>query len=368
MLKFVLIAGAVFLIFNIVAYRSLVRIHPRRRRLVMALAVICNLMWLFLPLINTRNDFSRWTRAIFGPPWFAWLCFITIYCAALLLIAIAWLPFGRKPFREFARWPSRIFLWATLAALIVGVYTALVPLDVERVPIVLDRLPRNLNGTRIALIADLHVGVFTRPSRLRQIFTAAQALSPDVVVLAGDMVDDDPIFIGKLLDASNVLTAHIPLIAVLGNHEMYGQPLEVIERLRGTRIRLLVNEGTEIKGLWFAGISDYAARTDSLMPDLARAMAGSSGSYPIVLAHQPRVFPEMQRRSLPLALCAHTHGGQFGLRRLRWTLAGLFLPYHIGLYRRGQSQLYVNTGTGYWLLPWRLGLPSEITLIELRSR
>jgi len=40
----------------------------------------------------------------------------------------------------------------------------------------------------------------------------------------------------------------------------------------------------------------------------------------------------------------------------------------MGLYRRGVSQLYVNTGTGYWLLPWRLGLPSEITLIELRSR
>ena len=49
-------------------------------------------------------------------------------------------------------------------------------------------------------------------------------------------------------------------------------------------------------------------------------------------------------------------------------LAGVFLPYHMGLYRRGASQAYVNTGTGYWLLPWRLGLAPEITLIELRSR
>jgi predicted MPP superfamily phosphohydrolase len=69
---------------------------------------------------------------------------------------------------------------------------------------------------------------------------------------------------------------------------------------------------------------------------------------------------------LPLTLCAHTHGGQFGFRALRWSLAGLFLPYHMGLYRRGASRLYVNTGTGYWLLPWRIGVTPEITLVELR--
>ena len=60
------------------------------------------------------------------------------------------------------------------------------------------------------------------------------------------------------------------------------------------------------------------------------------------------------------------HGGQCGFRPLHWSLAGLFLPYHMGLYERGGAQLYVNTGTGYWLLPWRLGMTPEITLIELR--
>ena len=70
----------------------------------------------------------------------------------------------------------------------------------------------------------------------------------------------------------------------------------------------------------------------------------------------------------PLTLCAHTHGGQFGFRPLHWSLAGLFLPFHMGLYERGASQLCVNTGTGYWLLPFRLGMTPEITLIELRAK
>src|SRR6266849_4619688 len=290
MLRFVLISLAIFLIFNIVAISQLIRIHPRRRRLVIAMAVICNLMWLFFPLLNARTDFSRAVRAILGPPWFAWLCFITIYCVYLLLLFITRVP--QVP-------ASRIFLWGTLVALIVGVYTALVPLDVERVPVVVDGLPPSLNGARIAIIADLHVGLFTRPSRLRHIFETAGSLSPDVIVLAGDMIDDDPFFTTKLLEGTAALPSSIPLLAVLGNHEMYGAPGEVIDRLRATRIHLLVNEGVGLRQLWMAGISDYASQSEALKPDFTRALAGSSG-FPVLIAHQPRAFPDAQKRNLPL--------------------------------------------------------------------
>src|SRR5581483_1932589 len=268
----------------------------------------------------------------------------------------------------FARWPSRIFLWGTLTAIPIGVFTALVPLDVRRVPITLRDLPPELNGTRIVLIADLHVGLFSRPSRLRQIFETVNGLRPDFVLLAGDLIDDDPYYVTKLLDGTRWVASSTPLIGVLGNHEMYGDPLEVIRRLRGSRIHLLVNGGMQWRGLWIAGLSDYAARTRALEPDFAEALAGKpAGLFPIVVSHQPRSFPESIQRKLPLTLCAHSHGGQCGFRPLHWSLAGLFLPYHMGLYRRGDSQLYVNTGTGYWLLPWRLGLLPEITVIELRS-
>jgi predicted MPP superfamily phosphohydrolase len=186
-------------------------------------------------------------------------------------------------------------------------------------------------------------------------------------MLAGDLVDDDPYYLPKLLDATRSLASSTPLIAVLGNHEMYGAPLEVIESLRGTRIRLLVNEGFPLRGAWIAGLSDYAAQSEDLKPNLSSALAKRpAAAFPIVVAHQPRAFSDARQRGLPLTLCAHSHGGQCGFRPLGWSLAGLFIPYHMGLYQRGQSQLYVNTGTGHWLLPWRLGLPPEITLVELR--
>jgi predicted MPP superfamily phosphohydrolase len=83
------------------------------------------------------------------------------------------------------------------------------------------------------------------------------------------------------------------------------------------------------------------------------------------LSHQPTIIKEARRHAVPLALCGHTHGGQLGFRPLRWSLAGLFLPYHLGLYDVPPTQLYVNTGTGYWLFPFRLGMTPEITIVEL---
>jgi uncharacterized protein len=349
---------ALFLAFNIITVWALLRLHPRRKWIVIAFATIGNVMWIFFPILNARTDFSRLARAIFGPPWFAWLCFVMVYSIFITIAAVV--------FRRRLRVISRIFLWAALIALIAGVYGALVPLSVERVPVVLNALPPELEGTRIVLIADLHVGLFSRPSRLRQIFATAIAQSPQVIVLAGDLVDDDSYFAPKLLAS---VPTDVPVLAVLGNHEMYGDPMQIIARLRNSRVRLLLNDAASQRGLCFAGISDYAARIDVLKPNMAAALAKcGAGTFPIVISHQPRAFPEAEQRRVALTLCAHSHGGQCGFRPLRWSLAGLFLPYHMGLYRRGESQLYVNTGTGYWLLPWRVGITPEITLIELRRR
>ena len=368
-LIFLGIAVAVFLPFNWITYRQLVRIHPRRKRWVVAAVIVGNLMWPLLPLLRVSSPAMRFARATLGPLWFAWTCFAIVYAAVIVLLLIAWIPVHRRrTFAEFARWPSRVFLSIVVVGSIIGFYQAVVPLRVERVPIAVENLPASLEGTRIALLGDLHVGLFTRPSRLEKIFSTTNALAPDVVIIAGDLIDDDPYFVPKLLAGTRAVPASTPLLAVFGNHEMYGNPLAVMARLRGSRIRLLVNEGYAFRDLWIAGISDYAG-SGTLKPDFAKALAPKPAtSMALAVAHQPRLIDEAQRRRIPVALCAHTHGGQLGFRPLRWSLAGLFLPYHMGLYRVGPTQLYVNTGTGYWLLPFRLGMTPEITLIELRGR
>ena len=368
-LIFLAIALLVFLPFNWITVRQLVRIHPRRRRWILGAVIAGNLMWPFFPLLRTFTPFARAVRAVLGPLWFGWTCFAILYSAFIFLVLLAWIPFRKRPFAEFAHGPSKTFLIIGFVACVVGYYHAIVPLRVERVTVHVPNLPASVEGTKIALMGDLHVGLFTRRSRLDRIFSTAASLDPDLVLIAGDLIDDDPHFVPKLLEGTRALPASTPLYAVLGNHEMYGDPRAVIERMRNSRIRLLVNEGAAYRDLWIAGVSDPAAMPMNVAPppDLGQALAGKPATaLPLVLSHQPRIIAESRKRGMPLQLSAHTHGGQFGIRPLGWSLAGVFLPYHMGLYDVAGTQLYVNTGTGYWLVPFRLGMTPEITLVELR--
>ena len=358
---FFLIAVGVLAPFTIVTIRTLLRLHPKRRAAIIGIAVLGNAMWPFFPMLRAFTPFSRVMRATLGPPWFAWTCFAIVY--SVLMALIFWAPV------EFRRWTSRVLLTFAVAATVAGFYDAIVPLRVERVPVFIEGLPPAAEGMKIALMADMHVGLYTRPSRLRQFFEATRAANPDLVIILGDLIDDDPYFVPKLLESTRFLDPKTPLLAVLGNHEIYGDPDRAIAALRRSRIRMLVNEGIEMRSLWIAGISDFAARRDDLRPNMARALAGKpSAAIPIVVAHQPKAFDEARSRKIPLTLVAHTHGGQLGIRPLGWSLAGVFLPYDMGLFRRGASQLYVNTGTGFWLVPFRLGMTGEITIIELHRR
>jgi predicted MPP superfamily phosphohydrolase len=360
-LIFLGIALLVFLPFNWITVRQLVRIHPRRKRWILGAVIAGNLMWPFLPLLRSGTAFSRTSRAILGPIWFGWTSFAILYSAFAFLLLLAWIPFRKRPFPEFARRPSTVFLTAGAIAFAIGVYHALVPLRVERVTIDLG----GTNVTKIALMGDLHVGLFTRPSRLDRIFTTAAKLEPDVVAIAGDLIDDDPYFVPKLIAGTRTLPNDIPIYAVLGNHEIYGNPRAVIERMRDSRIRLLINEGVLLRNLWLAGVTDRA--WEEVKPDLGKALQHKpSDAIPLVLSHQPAIIDEARKRNIPLTMSAHTHGGQFGIRPLGFSLAGVFLDYHMGLYDLGASRLYINTGTGYWLFPFRLGMTPEITLIELR--
>lgn len=371
LLLFVGIVALIFLPFNWVALRQLTRVHPRRKRWIFGAAIVGNLLWPLFPVMRASNDFGRLVRAVLGPVWWGWTMFAVLYTLFVVAMLLVWLPFRkRRPFAQFAHGPSRAFLVILAVGFVAGYVQAIVPLRVERVTV---RVPNLAQPVRLVLLGDLHVGLFTRPSRLARIFATAGAQQPDAVLIAGDLIDDDPYFVPKLLDGTRALAANVPLYAVFGNHEMYGDPGEVLERLRGSRIRLLVNEGVPLRGLWIAGVSDRDARQTGdpqdrvrFRPDLDRALAGRPpASVPVVLAHNPLILDEVRKRGAAVLLAAHTHGGQFGYYPWGLSLAGVFLDYHMGYYDVPPAQLYINTGTGYWWFPFRLGMTPEITVIEL---
>lgn len=365
---------------NAVFIGSGLSFYPGHWRFIFISAVFGNLLWLLVPLLLTRHSspFFRLFRALLGPPWVLWNFLILFYSIFMLILGLLWLAtFSWKwvPFLQFAHRPSNIFLVVIGIMVLIGLFQALFLIRVERVLIRIKNLPKEFAGFKIAMVSDLHVGHFSRPSRLRQFAQTAQKENPDLFVVCGDITDDDPHYLPKFLRSLEVLDPFLPAIGVLGNHDVYANPEKTLHILENSRLQMLVNEGMEIKrgdaSIWLAGVGDQGARRfgkwGSVAPDFDKALEGKPLNAPVVLlAHQPQGFKDSIQRKVDLTLSGHTHGGQFGLRFLNWSLAKLFMKWHMGHFREGESQLYVTPGTGYWVLPVRFGLSPEVSLIELQ--
>ena len=365
---------------NAVFISSGLSLYPSHWHFIFTIAVLGNVLWLLLPLIfkSHSSPFFRVSRAIFGPPWVFWTLLIFLYSAFMLILGIIWVGiFAWKwiPFISFAQIPADVFFIVLGTICLVGFFQGLFLLNVEKISIRIKNLPPEFSGFKIAMVSDLHVGHFTRLSRLRQFALAAQKEKPDLFVVCGDITDDDPHYLPKFLKSLEVLDPYLPAIGVLGNHDVYANPEKTLRVLEDSRLQMLVNEGMEIKrggsSLWLAGVGDQGARRfgkwGSVAPDFDKALAGKpEGAVVILLCHQPQGFKDAAARNVELTLSGHTHAGQFGFRFLDWSLAKPFFKYHMGHFQEGESQLYVTVGTGHWALPLRFGHWPEVSLIELQ--
>lgn len=242
-------------------------------------------------------------------------------------------------------------------------------LEVKRVRVPLSKLPVGLQGYRIAQITDLHVGPLLGRGFVQEVVRKVNALQPDLVAITGDLVDGTVAQLAEQTAPLKDLRAKDGVFFVTGNHEYYtGDVDEWLAWLSGIGIRPLRNERILIRGGFeLAGTDDYSARRWGYGhgEDIPKALSNRDPRKPVILmAHQPRSFSEAAGLGVDLQLSGHTHGGQ--LYPFTYVVA-LFQPYLRGLYRRGDSQIYVSCGTGTWGPPMRLGAPAEITEIELAS-
>ncbi|HJT25633.1 MAG TPA: metallophosphoesterase, partial [bacterium] len=342
------------------------------------------LTWLlaFLGLmIPVGLFFSRYApRPIAGPvmwvvyTWLGMAFFLTVFIAlsdTLRLAVTLPLKAMGKPIdpdrrRFLALLSGGLVLLSDLGVSAVGFFGATAAaLQVKRVRVTLNKLPKALEGYRIVQISDIHIGPILGRDFLAEVVRQMNGLQPDLVAITGDLVDGT---VDQLRDQTaplKDLRAKDGIFFVTGNHEYYtGDVDEWLAWLSGIGIRPLRNERVLIRdGFELAGTDDYSARGGNHRQDIPKALEGRNPEKPVVLmAHQPRSFAEAASLGVDLQLAGHTHGGQIYPFNY---VVGLFQPYLRGLYRKGSSQIYVSCGTGTWGPPMRLGAPAEITEIEL---
>jgi predicted MPP superfamily phosphohydrolase len=250
-----------------------------------------------------------------------------------------------------------------------GVKTALGGPQLDRVQIPLPKLPRAMDGTRLAVVSDIHIGPLTGAGHARRIVDLINSVDADVVCIVGDLVDGTVEELGRFAAPLADIRARQGAYFVTGNHEYYSGFQEWVDEVARLGVRPLRNERLEIatRGgvLDLAGVNDLGGVEFSDGPDLDRALGDRDESRPVVLmAHQPIVAKDAARYGVDLQVSGHTHGGQMVPFNL---LVRLEQPVVSGLGRVDGVPVYVTNGAGFWGPPVRVGAPPQVSLIELRT-
>jgi predicted MPP superfamily phosphohydrolase len=224
-----------------------------------------------------------------------------------------------------------------------------------------------LAGLRVVQISDIHAGGMVGSRRLKRIARRVTELKPDLVVVTGDMVNASPHEAELIAPLLGALQAPLGVWACMGNHDYFVDGDAVAASLERAGVRVLRNRGEIIRrgasAFWLAGVDDTWTGRD----DMEAALAGKPEGMPVLLmAHDPKLWPEAVQRRVNVTLSGHTHGGQFGLVKLHpsLSLARLITPFTAGRFEKDGSVLHVSRGTAN-TLPIRLGAPTEIGLFEL---
>lgn len=254
---------------------------------------------------------------------------------------------------------------------------------------------------RIAVLADVHAGPpWMSVERIEGIVEATNALAPDLVALLGDYVADHPfrtraVAPAEIVRACTVLEAPMGVFAVMGNHDWSLDP-EAQRQGHGPTathrafvahgIPLLSNQAMALdrpgggRGdgrVWIAGLDSQMALTPMAgwrgdwvgLDDLDATMAqiDDDGAPVVLMAHEPDIFPRVPSR-VSVTLSGHTHGGQVRLFGYAPVVPSHYgNRYAYGHVEEGGRDLVVSGGLGCSIAPVRLGVPPEITLVELRA-
>ncbi len=316
---------------------------------------------------------SAWPQPLVRTAW--WLVYLWIgvifylfwlQIAGLVLELIArilpapwtsWLPRGRRQLR--------LIVLITLLTVGYGLYAA----TQWHVPRIVISTPHVTQNTRVAVISDMHLGVMTRQAWVERLAAFTRDLQPDLVLYAGDQVNDHPEWLAPKAAALAAIDPPLGVFGVLGNHEFYVgmQPSQSFHDQAA--IQLLRNETVVLPGtgIQLVGIDDPAwgfrdrGMTAQILTKLAPELL--EDHFQILVTHRPWGWEE---KAVPLGIdlqvAGHTHGGQ--IFPFSW-FVGLHYKHVAGLFEQNNSRLFVTTGAGTWGPPLRVGARPEVVVIDL---
>lgn len=363
--RFYILVLGLTLLPQLLAASDLVRWLASQGQLALGLSVPALLLLLNLPTLaevlrrKKKARLPRFIAALLQTPWTVWWLGSLFYGLLRAGWTVAHLG------------PAPIPVWLAVAPFVLALYGTSFgarALRREKVTVPVAGLPGGWRGARIVQLSDLHAGRHVTRERLQSIARRAARLEPDLLVVTGDIVHNSPAFARQAAEAIASIPTRHGAFACLGNHDFWAGADAVERELERAGVAVLRNRGVLLSragdGLWLCGVDDpWSGRFD-----LRSALRGRpEGAATVLLSHQPNTWARAQELGVPLQLSGHTHGGQLAMLWLHrsLSLARFITPFVAGLYRAGQSYLYVNRGAGSVMPMVRLGARPEVTELTL---
>ena len=269
-----------------------------------------------------------------------------------------------------------------------GVITGAHDYRVKKVTLKLPNLPKSFDGIRIGQLSDIHSGSFWNKTAVKGGVEMLMNEKPDLIFFTGDLVNNESAEVKNYIPIFEKITAPLGVFSITGNHD-YGdyhpwQSKEakrknfsnLIEAHKLLGYDLLMNEHRMIEQggdkLAIIGIENWGAGRFSKYGKLDQAYSGTDEAVTkILLSHDPTSWDAIVRpnhKDIDLTLSGHTHGFQFGVEiaNVKWSPCQYVYKQWAGLYQENNQYLYVNRGFGYLGYPGRIGMPPELTIIELK--
>ena len=289
------------------------------------------------------------------------------------------------------RWLKRIGLALFAIAVIIGAIVAYAYFVEPRGFVVVEadltvpNFDPKLDGFKVVAISDIHAGSNYAPlERLRLVVEKANEQDADLIVLLGDYVSEAKsgrdrnapagtdgtelrIPVETIADNLEGFRAKYGVYAVIGNHDWYHNEQKMRREFERIGINVLENQiqeipvgGTTVR-LW--GIEDFWKQRR--VPSEPFAQLPDKNNV-IAITHNPDSLLSAPG-GFSIMFAGHSHGGQ-----VNFPYFGTPAPVNDRRFMRGHVEVdgkhvYVTTGIGTSVVPFRLRALPEIAVITLRS-
>jgi predicted MPP superfamily phosphohydrolase len=316
------------------------------------------------------SDFFVWVGSF-------WLAAMLYFFLALVLLDLArlinhWLAFLPSPvsahYATVKQWTAFGLICMVGLVLLAGHINALSP-RIRTLDLSVPKKNAKMDTVDIVVASDIHLGTLVGQKWFDKIVDRINVLNPDIILLPGDIVDEDlgPVIKQNLGESLRSLKSRFGVFAITGNHEYIGGVEEASRYLVDHGVTVLrdrvlrINETVYLVGREDRSMDRFTEKTREPLKDL---MAEVDGHFPVILMdHQPFHLEEGEDNGVDLQVSGHTHHGQ--LFPLNF-ITGRIYELSRGYKKKGKAHIYVSSGVGTWGPPVRLGNRPEIVNIKLR--